>query len=134
MTKFNIVIESLKKQVKHLERDIEDKQGEIATAQSNIETFEYSCTDEEYNEYLDSVFDEVEICGFTFSASYALKELDPTAYRCGKSDYESDFEIENCEEYNDMVSELEELETELDELESQLDDLQSELDALESED
>ncbi len=42
MTKLNIVIESLKQQIKQMERDIEDKQGEIATAQSNIETFEYT--------------------------------------------------------------------------------------------
>ena len=113
--------------VEQLKRDIEDKQGEIATAQSNIETFEYSCTDEEYDEYLDNIFDEVEIYGMTYAVSYALKELDPTAYRCGKSDFESDFELENCEEYQD-------LQTELDELESQLDDLQTELDDLESED
>jgi len=131
MTKLNIVIESLKQQIKQMERDIENKQGEIATVQSNIETFEYSCTDYEYNEYLDNIFDEVEICGLTFSVSYALKELDPIVYRCGKSDYEAGFELENCEEYKDMISDLEKLETELDELESQLDDLQTELDELE---
>ena len=113
--------------VEQLKRDIEDKQGEIATAQSNIETFEYSCTDEEYNEYLDNIFDEVEVCGMTYNVSYALKELDPIAYRCGKSEYEADFDLENCEEYRDML-------TELNELESQLDDLQTEIDDLESED
>lgn len=126
MTKLHIVIESLKQQIKQMERDIEDKQGEIATAQSNLETFEYSCTDEEYNEHLDSIFDEVEVCGMTYAVSYALKELDPTAYRCAKSDYEADFELENCEEYQELQKTLEELETELEELESQLDDLESE--------
>ena len=134
MTKLNNVIETLKQQIKQLDRDIEDKQGEIATAQSNIETFEYSCTDEEYDEHLDSVFDEVEICGFTFSVSYALKELDPIAYRCGKSDYESNFDLSDCEDYQDLQAELEELEAELESLEYELQEIQDELDILESED
>ncbi len=119
--------------IEQLQRDIEDKQGEIATVQSNLETFEYSCTDEEYNEHLDSVFDDVEVCGMTYAVSYALKELDPTAYRCAKSDYESDFELENCEEYRDMLDKLEELETELESLEAELEEIQTELNALESE-
>ena len=108
--------------IEQLKRDIEDKQGEIATAQSNIETFEYSCTDEEYNEHLDSIFDEVEICGMTYAVSYALKELDPTAYRCGKSDFESNIDLDDIPEYNDLKEELEDLESELEDLESELED------------
>ena len=46
-------IEQVRAQIRHLERGIEDKQGEICTAQSNIETFEYSCSDDEYDEFLD---------------------------------------------------------------------------------
>ena len=73
--------------VEQLKRDIEDKQGEIATAQSNIETLEYTCTEEQFNNFLDDVYSEVEVMGMTYSVSYALKELDPIACSCAKSDY-----------------------------------------------
>lgn len=40
-----------------------------------------------YGLYLDEVYGDVEICGMTYNAGDALKEVDPTAYRCGMNDY-----------------------------------------------
>ena len=125
-------IEQLRIQIRHLERDIEDKQGEICTAQSNIETFEYSCSDDEYDEMLDEIYGDVEICGMNYSSSQALKLLDPIAYRCGKGDYESNYDLDNCEEYSDLKDELEELEGQLSDLENDLDELKDELESLEN--
>ena len=125
-------IEQLRAQIRHLERDIEDKQGEICTAQSNIETFEYSCTDDEYEQMLDDMYGDVEICGMTYSSCRALKLLDPVAYRCSKIDYESDYDLDNCEEYKDLKDELEALEDQLSDLENDLSELNSELDSLEN--
>ena len=113
--------------VERLNRDIEDKQGEIATVQSNIETFEFSCTEEQFNDFLDEIEQSVTICGMEFYPSDILKNCDPIAYRCEKADYEANFDLSDCEEYQDLQNQL-------DELESQLDDLQTELDDLESED
>ena len=63
---------------------------------------EYEMTEEEYEEVLDELFGEVDICGMTFSSGQALKELDPTAFRCGKVDEESEhddkWECSECEE------------------------------------
>ena len=39
-----------------------------------------------YDDCLDEC-GEVTVCGCTFRPSYILKELDPTAYRCGYLDY-----------------------------------------------
>jgi hypothetical protein len=50
---------------------------------------EYEMTEQEYEDRLDEIYGEVEICGMTFNSGRALKELDPTAFRCGKGDYES---------------------------------------------
>ena len=125
-------IEQVRTQIRHLERDIEDKQGEICTAQSNIETFEYSCSDDDYDEMLDDVYGDVEICGMNYSSSRALKLLDPVAYRCGKGDFESNYDLDNCEEYNDLKDELESLEYQLSDLENDLDELNDELDLLEN--
>ena len=69
---------------------------------------ERELTEEEYDEMLDDVYGEVNIAGFTYNTSDALKELDPTAYRCGKIDYESDLDRQwECSEcggvYEDEV-------------------------------
>ena len=48
-----------------------------------VDTEDYT---EEYDEMLDEE-GEVSIAGYSFNPSSALKELDPTAYRCGLLDY-----------------------------------------------
>ena len=40
-----------------------------------------------YEEMLDECYGEIDVCGYSYSASYALRELDPVAYRCGMADY-----------------------------------------------
>lgn len=41
----------------------------------------------EYRDMLDEVYETVNICGYTYDAGYALKQLDPIAYRCGYVDW-----------------------------------------------
>ena len=40
-----------------------------------------------FEEMLDDCEGPVELCGMTYSASHVLREVDPTAYRCGFNDY-----------------------------------------------
>ena len=42
---------------------------------------------EMYEEMLDDCEGPVELCGMTYSASHVLREVDPTAFRCGFNDY-----------------------------------------------
>ena len=49
---------------------------------------------DEYMEYLDEVYDNVTICGMTYSAGTALEACDPVAFRCGLGDYESEIQTE----------------------------------------
>ncbi len=69
-------------------------------------------TDEQYDESLDDAFGEVAIAGMKYSTSYALKNLDPTAYQCGKADYEDTldhkFECVICGEVFDNEEDAEE--------------------------
>ena len=125
-------IEQLRAQIRHLERDIEDKQGEICTAQSNIETFEYEVSESEFDEFLDEVESSVVIYGMEFFPSDILKSCDPVAYRCAKNDFESNYDLNNCEEYSDLKDELESLEDQLADLENELDELNDEIDSLEN--
>ena len=125
-------IEQLRAQIRHLERDIEDKQGEICSAQSNIETFEYEASESEFDEFLNEVESPVVIYGMEFLPSDILKSCDPVAYRCAKNDFESNYDLDNCEEYSDLKDELESLEDQLSDLENELDGLNDELDSLEN--
>lgn len=42
-----------------------------------------------YDEWLDEICEEVNICGYNYQASHALRLVDPVAYRCGLSDFQS---------------------------------------------
>lgn len=98
-------------------------------------------TEELYANMLDDVYGEVEIAGMSFQTSRALKELDPTAFRCGMVDYidslslvEIDgdyYEFDACDvERDELVSELE---SEISDLEAEISDLESEIEDLEEE-
>jgi hypothetical protein len=50
----------------------------------NVE--EVYMSDEEYEEFLNELYGEVEICGLKYSAGYALRQLDETAFNCGQSE------------------------------------------------
>ena len=102
---------------------LEVKQA-IYAKQAEIRNFSYESTDEEYDSYLDECYGDIDVCGSTFSASYALKNLDPTAYRCGKSDYEGTKDLDEVPEYIALTEELEELEEQESALESEIEELE----------
>jgi hypothetical protein len=49
-------------------------------------------TDNDFIEFINEMEPEITICGITFSPGDILKEMDPIAFRCFKSDYEADWE------------------------------------------
>ena len=61
----------------------------------------------QYDSMLDDCYEPINICGYNYEPSRALKEVDPIAYRVGMADYFSteDFIEIECELYR--VSELE---------------------------
>ena len=125
-------IEQVRAQIRHLERDIEDKQGEICSAQVNIETFEYEASESEFDEFLDEIEGSITVAGMEFFPSDILKSCDPVAYRCAKNDYEANYDLDDCEKYSDLKDELESLEDQLSDLENDLVGLDDELDSLEN--
>lgn len=42
---------------------------------------------EQFDDFLDEVYGEIEICGLQYSASNAFKSVDPIAYRCNYNDW-----------------------------------------------
>ena len=115
-------------QVNELQNVITSINAEIVAKKDAISSFEYSCTESEHDDFLDRIYDEINICGLTYSASWALKNIDPIAYGCSKSEYESNFDLEYCAEYTEKRDELEQLQDELEQLQDELDDLENEAD------
>ena len=113
--------------IEQVQTEIENLELSISELKSEIDGFEYSLTEAEFDDFLDESYEEVNICGMTYSASYALKECDPVAYRCMQSEYEWNFDLNDCIEYTDMVEELESLESDLKSLQDELNELESEV-------
>lgn len=77
--------------------------------------------DQRYRDMLDEVYGEVTIAGLTYQTSDALESVDPTAYRCGFSDWLDDetlievdgeyFNRADWEEYQEALEEEEENES-----------------------
>lgn len=80
-----------------------------------------------YDNMLDEMYGDIEICGLEYSASIALFRVDEVAYNCGKNDYSSNIieeiegEIENLSEgdiYNNYNIEVQCIDCEDEEEES----------------
>ncbi len=55
-----------------------------------------NCDGDAYDEMLDEIYGDIEICGYSYCASIALYRVDPVAYRVGRSDWE-DYEAGEIE-------------------------------------
>lgn len=120
MTTLNTKIETLNNAIEALKNEIEQ-------AQKKVDCFEYEVTESEFDELLDECYPEVEVCGLTFYPSDVLKSCDPIAYRCAKSDYESNYDLDGCQEYQDLLCNLESLQDDLYDLELELESLEIDL-------
>ena len=125
-------IEQLQNMIDAVEFEIDDIQNQINDKQKEIDHFEYSCTESEYDDFLDEIEGSVTVAGMEFYPSDILKSCDPVAYRCAKNDYESNYDLDDVEEYNDLKDELELLEDRLSDLKSELDEYRDDLDSLEN--
>ena len=57
-------------------------------------------TDNDFIEFINDIEPAITICGITFSPGDILKEMDPIAFRCFKSDYEADMEEDEDKDEN----------------------------------
>lgn len=55
----------------------------------DVDGGEVSLSDEEYASYLTDIYGDVRVCGQLFDSGDLFKDVDPIAFGCGKSDYES---------------------------------------------
>lgn len=100
-------------------RSIEAIKTEIEAIKTEIKYFDPAnhITSDDYDDFLDDCYGDIEIAGCTYSASVALKRVDPTAYAVGFTDYADGLDHDGFPAYADLLEALEELENELEELE-----------------
>jgi predicted nucleic acid-binding Zn-ribbon protein len=118
---FLIKKEGEKMNTDELKKAIEAKKAEIEEKKKQIDSFELD-VDEYVEQYEDALNTEglVKVGGLTFEPATIIRELDPTAYRCGLLDYVDSIEKSEVKEYQDLEEELEALEDELIDLENEL--------------
>ena len=120
---------NIEQQIAVIEAEMNSINEQIENLQSQLDHFEYEASEEEFNNFLDDCYESVTIAGMDFYASDVLKSCDPVAYRCMKSDYESNYDVEDCAEWQEMSEKLSDLLYKLEDLESDLEALQNELDS-----
>ena len=117
--------------IQQIEAKIAELTAQAKALQSQIDNFELDPDD--YADQYDEMLDEVHGDFLGMNASYILKKMDPTAYRCGLLDYldglDQDDEKMKNDECAELIEELEEVESEIEELEDKL----TELDGLDNE-
>ena len=63
----------------------------------NAQPVDREITDNEYKDVLDELYPELNIGDLTFYPGNVLKEMDPTAFDIGKSEYEDELDTEEWE-------------------------------------
>lgn len=71
---------------------------------------EIEIEENEFDEYLDDCFDQVQIGVCTFDSSYVLKERDPAAYNIAFADYSSEHQRYICDECGEEFDDFDEAE------------------------
>ena len=117
---------NINQQIEMLESKIDAIKADIENKQSEINSFKYEISESDFDIYLDGE-GSVTVCDMSFYPSEILKSCDPVAYRCAKSDYEYNIDLDDVEEYSNLKDELEALESELEDFESELEDLNDQL-------
>ena len=119
---------NIEQQIEAIESEINSINEQIENLQSQLDHFEYEVSESDFNDFLDDCYDMVTVAGMEFYPSDILKSCDPVAYHCAKSEYESNYDVEDCAEWQDLDRELSDLRYKLEDLESDLEALQDELD------
>ncbi len=103
---------------------LEQLKNKLSSKKQDLKNFEIDPDD--FETEFDDLLNEsgpVRIAGLEFDQAYALKELDPTAYRCGLLDYIDSIDKSEVEEYKNLESEIEDLESEIEDLESEIEEI-----------
>ncbi len=94
--------------------EIEDLKKQIEDLEEEAEAYERQDNDKEdqYDEFLDDAYGEVQIGGYSYSTSKALKDVDEIAYNEGFSSWANNEMTRLKEEIDDLKDQVKALEEE----------------------
>ena len=123
------LIELLRAEVEMKEHEIRKMQSQIADKEKQQDQIELDPDDyeDQFDESLDESIPEIEIGCLTYSPSHVLKNIDPTAYRCGLNDFVDSIDVEDSDEYKALQDEIDQLESDIKDLESEIEDLENQI-------
>jgi hypothetical protein len=78
--------------------DVTIPEKELEDFLSQFEFFTYSEIEDAYCDFLDEIYEPVELAGMTVNAS-DMKDIDPIMFRCGCSDWSSEEFVEHGGDY-----------------------------------
>lgn len=127
-------IELLRAEVEMKEQEIRKMQALIADKEKQQEQIELDPDDfaDQFDEFMDEDFPEIEIGSLTYSPSYVLKNVDPVAYRCSLNDFVDSFDVEDSDEYKALQEEIDDIQEEIYHLRFDIEDLESEIEDMEN--
>lgn len=97
---------------------IAEKEQEIADKNTELKDLDnWEGDEDDYNEFIDSCYNEVDVIGMTYPMSSVLKGVDEVRYNMGKSEWE---EEERERKRDEIESEISDLEYDLEELKENL--------------
>lgn len=122
-------IELLRAEVEMKEQEIRKMQALTADKEKQQNQIELDPDnyEDQFDESLDNSIPEIEIGCLTYSPSHVLKNVDPTAYRCGLNDLVDSLDVEDSDEYKALQSEIDDIQDEIDQLQSDIEDLENQI-------
>jgi predicted nucleic acid-binding Zn-ribbon protein len=111
------------------EHEIRKMQAQIADKEKQQSKIELDPDDyeDQFDDSLDDSIPEIEIGCLTYSPSHVLKNVDPTAYRCGLNDFVDSLDASETDEYKELQEEIEQLQSDIEDLESEIKDLENQI-------
>ena len=124
-------LEELELELEERKDELEEVSEELEKLENDVENFELDPDDyeDEYREVLNAD-GTVEIGYLTFDKATILEKLDPIAYNCGLNDYVSELDVEDNEEYKQLVDRIDMLEEEIDDINDTIQELEKEIEEL----
>ena len=93
-------------------RSVQDIKADLTEAIAKRDAWEIDTDDDDVIQAFEDMLDEVHGSFMGYAASTILKEVDPTAFRCGVNDYADSLDKESFADYRELVEAVEALDDE----------------------
>jgi len=105
---------------------------ELRELQQNLDNIEID-EDSKYDDYIEMLDSdgEVDVAGYMMYPSTILKEVDPTAFNVGLSDFVSCLDVSETDEYKEIEEQIDYMESTITDKEEEIEELKEKIDELE---